>query len=520
MQHSEFIQQTLSATLADNPKLNPLRVEFVEETIDGVAKSTPPIYLAQYPKAEDYEASEKMVDAIWDEFEKKINNQSEVDDPLELTNDGENAIVKIYIDEDDGEPTIRTEDKPLGLVRHGLQVIRVYGWGNIKVQCLSHGLTEKEFMEAYGYTEEEVKELMPWLFGEGFNESLRKDDDDEESQAPSVMYYSYEFELYGKTFKKVFAYPSDRGLYSGKQVKYRGRRNETISENLQFNGVKEQTISNSDYVHEKAKIRLRNWSRFHNVKGEIIERPRQESEVKSEPEKRYAQLAVAVKKCNINAYLSGEENKDRVIGGKQFVSPVECIGDLFVEYPLEFSEFIFLYDYAQVKRSFEVVPGTVEKVGSTTWKNGILAYSSDSIRGIDIPNTNARYYKINEEGEFLSPAEEVQEDDCTQASDDCKKIKVKIFNKLSFLPVKPLPIKLHVTNDDRGTHVVFNPPAPIFSTPPPEDTPKVLAYARYERRLMSTDPGDEENYIDTITEANYVDPFGNISTEKFDNEEL
>lgn len=490
---------------------NEFFVPIIEFPVDD--RNSPPLYLPQIVVAQDQKLPKELEDQAWAQHDKDdpLAGNNGGDDPLKLgdtikTNSG----FSISLPNDKGGIT-EYKTPELRLVRYGAQVIHIFTpkpTFQEKMRLFSK-LNQSIAAEVGTVGDEENassdyqnRKYRKPLFDPQNND--KKGDFNQlndKNELSSCCGYVMRFWFCGRFWRKVIVVSGNRAEYNGSQIQSNGRKEKLIRETLHFSGSQEQRIK---YWYDNPSVAVIDSTDFLNQDGNYTYRP----------------------------VYKGE--------GK-FFSPREVWGTLIVEYKVSYSEFLILYDFPDMKRPYEVMPGAIEKVGYITVnandkpiaeKSGepkrqgyslrdggvgfqkvsnVNGYIIEDRRGLGLPETlvegDIGYDRIELDKDWIRN---------NKTKSDFKKenapqVALKLLKKVRFKPMSVQPIDIFYTNGKRSVSATFSAPQPIILDMPEKELPKV---AIFEKRLREKTSAGGWNI--NAVEIKILDILGNVTSEKLE----
>ena len=495
-------------------------------------RNSAPIYLPRIVIAQDQKLPEELEDQVWAQHDK--------DDPLSPSNGGDDPLklgdtikidstIPIKLPNDQGAPTeFKTEE--LQLARYGIQVMHVYGPAthlacggftrdpDTNVQrrwCSNVDIEEKIVVflplsqsesgggdnanpsesDASGDYNSRQSLFADTNEGKGnFSQQKTKED-----TANSIAYL-LKFNFAGRQWRKTFLVPANR-FNANKQINPQGRKQKKLRETLHFSGSETQSIK---YPYDNSEVFIVEETNFINEEGSDVSPPKYK-------------------------------------GNGKFTSPKPVWGTLIVEYVVSYSEFLIAYDFPDMKRSYEVMPGTIEKVGYITVdtndkpvqkkskepqpqgyslrdagvgfqrQEGVGGYIVVDRRGQSNPETLDRgdigYDRIELDKDWIRK----NKDKSDFSKGNAPQVALKLLKKIRFKPFQIKPIEIFYTNGKRAVAATFSPPPPIVLDMPEKELPKVVIF---EKRLKSLTAS--KNWRWDVVEIRILDILGNVTQEKLE----
>lgn len=424
--HVSFTLDVPSATPTDDdvqnaptPEHSPIQINFASVSADGNIRSTPALYMPNFP------------------------------DTQNLAEGQEHEI---------GE---------LKLLRRGLQVVHVFGSGNIRLQCLVELAAEPVEMTGSVHT-------------------------------GSI---SLSVNIFDKTFAKTYNYPLNTGIFSGSQIKKQGKRTVKVRETIQFTGQTERRVR---FWFSNPSPTVLSSSTFVNAEGNTIRVPTTTPSPPPPPNQNPSTDNSVTSSSTSNdcpAPVSQPRNKtiqpnvhirSTKVGTERstFYASEACWGSLQVEYSVDCEEFVVLYDHGSPQQKayiFKAEEGdpigyTIDK-GNNEYDHGMLPgmnYGSDS------ETTNPpKYLKRYKKAEVFAPDTD------------------------SFL--------VFAENGKRNASATFT-ATPKLVEIPRSELPRLAVY-EYRKRTKVYPEGASSgtNYteVDHKTMVCYLDPYGNVIEDNF-----
>ena len=244
----------------------------------------------------------------------------------------------------------------------------------------------------------------------------------------------------------------------------------TYCETLDFQNDTEKRIR---FWYTTSNIRVVHFDEFKNSKGILLKR-------------------------RPNNYTLGKDFKKGKANynpkpGAVFYSEEPCYGSLIVEYEVDYTEYAILYDFPEPYRYYEVISGSVERVGYLTKD----MQDNEEDRGSSINGNDVEFDK--------------EVDDPDSDDDPKPKIAVKLIKMIRFLSFNIPKINIMYTNGRHSAIASFTPPQPDFMDLPLNELPKIAIHEK--RRQEVTPSGSTVEHIEELT---LLDVMGNITTEKME----
>lgn len=502
---SEQLSASLSVSFgAENEYFVP-SIEFVQDD-----RNSPPIYLPEIVVAQAQKLPKELEDQAWAQHDK--------DDPLSASNGGDdplklgdtikiNSTIPIALPNDQGGVT-EYKTSMLKLARYGAQIVHIFGplpsaQEKLKVfsklnQSISAAIGAAGEENASGdYNSRERKSMFDLKDKEGTKGNFNQLSEEKSNCSGYVV----NFNFCGRLWRKVFVVPGNRSEYDGEQIQKNGRQNKLIREALHFSGSQEQRIK---YWYDHPFVSIVDFADFVNENGNNVGLP---------------------------SYK----------GNGKFTTPNPVWGTLIVEYEASYSEFLILYDFPDMKRSYEVMPGSIEKVGYITVttndkpvqkKSGepkpqgysirdagigfdrqenVSGYIVEDRRGQSNPQTISQgdigYDRIELDKDWIRK----NKDKSDFKTSNCPQVALKLLKKIRFKPFQIKPIEIFYTNGKRAVAATFSPPPPIVLDMPEKELPKVVIF---EKRLKSLTAS--KNWRWDVVEIRILDILGNVTQEKLE----
>jgi len=490
-------------------------------------RNSPPIYMPEVVVAQDCKLPKELEDEVWKQHDKDdpLSGNNGGDDPLKLGDTVHvNSTIPIKLANDQGKATEYKTDE-MKLVRFGSQVMHVFGpathlacgafrydpetnissrWcSNIPVEekvIVFSKLNQSESGQDGDSNAENTDASSDYnsRFNRYENGQFNQQNDKENIANASA--YLLKMWFAGRWWRKTFLIPANRNG-ANKQINFVGRKVKWMKETLHFSGSQEQGIK---YWYDNPEINVAYSSMFIDENGNEVALPKQKEQGK-------------------------------------FVTPKPVWGSISVEYQTSYSEFLLLYDYPNMQRSYEVLPGAIEKVGYITVdtndkpiaeKSGEPKRQGYSLRdgGFGFKKKESGGGYILEDRRDQGLADNLVEGDLSydrieldkdwirqnKSKSDYKlsnapQVALKLLKKLRFKPVSVQPIDIFYTNGKRSVSASFSAPAPIILDMPEKELPKI---AIFEKRLREKTAAGGWNI--NVVEVRFLDILGNVTQEKLE----
>lgn len=497
-----------------------------EIVVDPADEFSPVVYLPYLPVALDETLPQQLVDAAWAAYDADNPMTAEVDD-------GGVGAEYIDISNDDGVECLR-QTPPLKLARFGRQVVRIYAPSDVEPctayastmfgwVCLSGGGTSssQEKMIAYNSLDGSCREHDDSAYG---LTPLRDTEDSayyagragrfdaeatagkrrgrfnqlkNQNTAHGAQYF-FRYKFGGQEYKRIYIISGNRGRHAAdKQISRLGRRSTVYREVLQFSGDTEKTIR---YWYDNPSVTVLAWTEFLLADGSFADvRP-----INVSPGDTWWDDNWAERTANRHGYKAKK--------GKTFYSKMPVWGSLLVEYTVHYTAFELFYDFPQPTRTYEIVPGGIERVGKLIFDYADSLIVNESA----LHNRSIGYDKQKKDKDWIRANKSKADFDHKNAPN----VYLKLFPKIRFKPFRCPAIELFFTNGKRVATTRWHPPQPEFMDFAQDELPKMeifqesKRYRRYADDAVSND--DEYGEYERVIESVFVDPLGNVTRQRYE----